>query len=252
MLKFIGTGSAFNTEFGTTSAYIKNEDTLLLIDCGETTFARIMELKLLEDVKKAYIMITHMHSDHIAGLAALIEYLNIYKQVTPNIILTTEDSCEKQEADIRQFLSLQGISEDDFDFTYSDMLDGILPNLKAVSLKEVKHSNKLTSYAVEMGFDDKNIYFTGDNNDKSYLRSIKKKLKKNDLLYTDCTTLEYKGRVHISLNELNEIFDEKDRNQIYVMHFDSYETVSLAKKAGYMVATREESLEEILKSIVNR
>lgn len=72
MLKFIGTGSAFNTELGTTSAYIKNEDILLLIDCGETTFARIMELKLLEDVKKAYIMITHMHSDHIAGLAALI------------------------------------------------------------------------------------------------------------------------------------------------------------------------------------
>ena len=34
MLKFIGMGSAFNTGLGNTSAYIKKEDRMLLIDCG--------------------------------------------------------------------------------------------------------------------------------------------------------------------------------------------------------------------------
>ena len=55
MLKFIGTGSAFNQDLGNTSAYIKDGETLLLIDCGETVFQRIKEIKLLDDVKKVYI-----------------------------------------------------------------------------------------------------------------------------------------------------------------------------------------------------
>ena len=45
MLKFIGTGSAFNTELGNTSAYIKQNKTLLLIDAGPTVFARAKERK---------------------------------------------------------------------------------------------------------------------------------------------------------------------------------------------------------------
>ena len=45
MLKFIGTGSAFNQDLGNTSAYIKDGETLLLIDCGETVFQRIKEIR---------------------------------------------------------------------------------------------------------------------------------------------------------------------------------------------------------------
>ena len=115
MLKFIGTGSAFNTELGNTSAYLKSNETLLLIDCGESVFARIKKINLLEDVKNVYIIITHLHSDHVASLATLIEYLNIFKGIVPNIILTNEDSNEAQEQAISSFLSLQGI-EDNVDF----------------------------------------------------------------------------------------------------------------------------------------
>ena len=79
MLKFIGTGSAFNQDLGNTSAYIKDGETLLLIDCGETVFQRIKEIKLLDDVKKVYIVITHNHSDHIGSLGSLVEYLYFIK-----------------------------------------------------------------------------------------------------------------------------------------------------------------------------
>ena len=57
MLKFIGTGSAFNKDLGNTSAYIKENETLLLIDCGQTVFTRMQEINLLDDVKKVYIII---------------------------------------------------------------------------------------------------------------------------------------------------------------------------------------------------
>ena len=252
MLKFIGTGSAFNTELGNTSAYVKSNETLLLIDCGESVFARIKKINLLEDVKNVYIIITHLHSDHVASLATLIEYLNIFKGIVPNIILTNEDSNEAQEQAISSFLSLQGIEEGEYEFTYADMLEGVITDLVKVELIEVKHFERLTSYAIELYFKDKTIYYTGDIIDKSYLKSVAKKLNANDMVYTDCTNKEYKGRVHISIKELQDIFDEKKRAQVTTMHFDSFQCINEAKDAGFMVAKREESLEDILNSIKDR
>ena len=49
MLKFIGVGDLFNKDLGNTSAYIKQNDTVLFLDCGTLTFQRILELDILED-----------------------------------------------------------------------------------------------------------------------------------------------------------------------------------------------------------
>ena len=96
MLKFIGTGSAFNHQMGNTSAYIKQDNTLFIIDCGETAFARMKQLNLFEGVQNVYIAITHMHSDHVGSLGSLIAYLNIFYGITPTLVITTEDSAEAQ------------------------------------------------------------------------------------------------------------------------------------------------------------
>lgn len=252
MLKFIGTGSAFNTQMTNNSAYIKDGETLLIIDCGETAFARMKQLKIFEDVRNVYIAITHMHSDHIGSLGTLVAYLNIYYGVNPTFIITNEDSAEKQENDIITYLNLVGISEDDYDFSYADMLEDILPNLKRVEMVEVKHSSSLTSYALELYFSDKTIYFTGDHNDKEYMASIAKSLKPQDLVYTDCTNKDYKNRPHILISELNEIFTESQKSQVYLMHFDSFSTYGDAKDAGFKVASAEQSIEELLRIIANR
>ena len=251
MLKFIGTGSAFNTELGNTSAYVKTEDTLFLIDCGETVFSRIKKLKLLDGVKNVYVAITHLHSDHAGSLATLIEYLNI-NGVVPNIVLSNEDSNEAQEHNITNFLELQGVLEGDYEFTYADMLEDVLPDLVRAELVEIKHSQRLTSYAVELYFKNQTIYYTGDNMDKDYLKTIAKKLKENDLVYCDCTNLEYEGRVHVSISELAKIFKEDLKKQVYCMHFDSYNSITDAKDAGFKIAFNEESLEDLLKNIVGR
>jgi len=68
MLKFIGIGSAFNTKLGNTSAYIKQNGVLLLIDCGELTFDRILKMNLLDDVNEVHIAVIHTHPDHIGSL----------------------------------------------------------------------------------------------------------------------------------------------------------------------------------------
>ncbi|WP_027625614.1 MBL fold metallo-hydrolase [Clostridium lundense] len=57
-----------------TSAYIKDNETLLLIDCGETVFKKILEKSLMAGVKQVHILITHMHLDHIGSLGGFIEF----------------------------------------------------------------------------------------------------------------------------------------------------------------------------------
>ncbi len=252
MLKFIGTGSAFNTEMGNTSAFIKQDDTLLLIDCGETAFARMKQLNIFDEVSKVFIIITHMHSDHVGSLGSLIAYLNIYKDIVPTLVITNEDSAEAQEDTLRNYLSILGVDEEDYDFSYADMLEDVLDGLKRVELVEIKHSSKITSYAVELYFEDKTIYYTGDTIDKEYLTLVSRSLKTNDLVYTDCTNRDYKNRIHVTLDELAEIFNENQREQVYCMHFDSYGAYSDAKTYGFKTASKQLSIEDLLKQIASR
>lgn len=252
MLKFIGIGSAFNTEMGNTSAYIKDGETLLLLDCGEMTFARMRQLKLLDDVKNVYVAITHMHADHVGSLAGLIDYLYIYKNIVTNLILTNGETHEEQERVLKTYLNICGVDEEKFEFTFGDMMEDVLPGLEKIELEEIKHSKNLISYAVELYFKDSTIYYTGDNNDKAYLKKIAKKLKPNDIVYTDCTNIDYKNRPHVTIEELCEVFSDELKKQVYTMHFDSYAVINDAKKAGFKTVSAELSLEELLKQIVNK
>lgn len=252
MLKFIGTGSAFNTQMTNTSAYIKDGKNLLIIDSGETAFARMKELNIFDGVKNVYIAITHMHSDHIGSLGTLVAYLRIYKDIVPTFIITNEESAETQENAIINYLTLVGIEEDEYDFSYGDMMEDALSGLSKVEMVEINHSSHLTSYAVELYFNDKTIYFTGDHNDKEYMTEIAKKLKPEDVVYTDCTNQEYKGRVHISIKELSDIFADNKKGQVYLMHFDDMSAYSDAKNAGFKTASAELSIEELLKQIAGR
>jgi len=47
MLKFIGSGSAFNTKLGNNSAYYKEGNQMLLIDCG-SNILQYIRLKILK------------------------------------------------------------------------------------------------------------------------------------------------------------------------------------------------------------
>ena len=86
MLKFLGRGSAFNTKEGNTSAYIKENDVLFLIDCGSNIFAKIIDINLLDNVKEVHVAITHTHPDHIGSLGDLIFYCYYILNIKVNII----------------------------------------------------------------------------------------------------------------------------------------------------------------------
>lgn len=69
-IKFLGTGGAFDIEDGNSSALVYLKDNLYLIDCGNTTYQRLRNLNLVNDI--THILITHLHDDHIGSLCSLL------------------------------------------------------------------------------------------------------------------------------------------------------------------------------------
>lgn len=58
-INFLGIGSAWNIKEDNTSAYIKKDNKMILIDCGETIARNIIENNILENISELYILISH-------------------------------------------------------------------------------------------------------------------------------------------------------------------------------------------------
>ena len=159
MLNFLGNGSAFNSKLGNTSAFIKHNDSMILIDCGGTTFHRLQAYDLLDGIKYLYIVITHTHPDHVGSLGEVIFYSHYMLKIKPVILFP-----EKQL--LEEFLECIGVR--------SKMYD--LNSLKKVEYKDeqfgqfsiefipVSHVDTIPAFGFVINIFRKTIYFSGDSN----------------------------------------------------------------------------------------
>ena len=88
-LRFTGRGSCFNTKEGSTSAFYRSGDSMLMIDCGESTFADLIKKDILDGVADIQILITHFHTDHIGSLPSLLYYCEYVLGINVDIYTTT-------------------------------------------------------------------------------------------------------------------------------------------------------------------
>lgn len=246
MLKFIGTGDMANVELGNTSAYIKNEDKILIIDCGASAFQRMIELNLFDGINEINVAVTHNHPDHVGSLASLIFYAKHWLKKPVNVVVSSDEDCYQME-DLESILSLQGVSEESYTFVNDVDFNSMGLTLK---YEKIQHS-KLESFAICITSNDSTAYYLGDNNDIEYLKSKLDILNKNDLIYTDCTTFVYETSVHMTLQTLCENIDEKLRKQVVCMHFCDGENIEEIKRQGFAVAKKEQSKQEYLKRIMS-
>lgn len=88
-LRFTGRGSCFNTKEGSTSAFYRMGTSMLMIDCGESTFADLIKKDILDGVADIHILITHFHTDHIGSLPSLLYYCEYILGISVDIYTTT-------------------------------------------------------------------------------------------------------------------------------------------------------------------
>lgn len=241
MLKFIGSGSAFNTKLGNTSAYYKEDDQLLLIDCGSNIFQRIKESNLLKGVKDIHVLITHTHSDHIGSLGELILYSyyshgeSAKSKVT---VYSPLDVC------VLEVLKLNGVAVHEH-FNFIQLENTVITTIKAFENVAIydciktSHVAEIVSYGYGVKINRKNIYYSGDSSDinKYVLEAVYNGYI--DYSYIDTCKADHEGNVHLSLRKLTELIVPDLRGGIWCMHLDESFNRAEAESLGFNVVKNE-------------
>lgn len=231
MLKFIGMGSAFNTDLGNNSAFIHKEESFLLIDCGGMVFHRLQELRLLDGIKDLYVIITHMHSDHVGSLGDLIFYTYYILKNKVTVMYPNKEY-------MASFLQSIGVEADLYHFKGSseaELKDRFLGEIE-IRYIPVSHVETIEAYGFILNIGQKKIYYSGDANHIPEQISKKLKVGEFDSIYQDTCGLDYEGNSHLSFNKLKQLIDKKDRGRVYCMHLDSHITKEELISEGFKTA----------------
>lgn len=208
ILKFLGIGSAFNTDLGCSSAYriISEGKKLQLFDCGEDVFKKIKDMNLLDDIEEIVIYNTHLHSDHVSSLGSLIFYCYYIKNITPKIITGNIESME-------MFLRITGC----FDFCEISHGDSFI---------KVKHVPQIDFYGFKLPIcDDKYIYYSGDCSEINY-----EILEDKNCIeyYQDVCYHDYESNPHLNYKQIPIGYKDK----IIAYHIDCDELIVELNKLG--------------------
>lgn len=226
-LEFLGRGSGYNSKEGNTAAYIRKNKALLLIDCGETVFKRILEKDLIEGIKEIHILITHMHSDHIGSLGEFIGFCYWKYKIVTKVYFN-----EKEK--IRMFLELLGLKENE-SFVIDNAENKRIESLGLkFSASLTKHVKTVNTYSYKLEFDIGNdIFYSGDTYETNF--NLIPYLEKGNLIYHDTCLNDNEGNVHTSLRVLSEIIPKEYRNQVYCIHIDGENFIEEAKKQCFNI-----------------
>ncbi|QQO92608.1 RNaseZ-like protein [Staphylococcus phage Machias] len=275
MLTFIGKGSAFNEERVNNSAYFTDDSNknLFIIDCGNTVFNQIKRINLIEEHidYKIYILVTHIHADHVGSIGTLIEFLYYNYNKKLNIISMTDTG-------VGEYLSSLKLSNDLYNYKPavvnnngylsipSDFYKFEFGDIEIFFIK-TKHVNNLNTYSLlitkymikERRFDS--IYYTSDTIEtpEQHLRKLEQKVKNEinrniSCYYTDVSFKE-ENNVHLTYDRLLESIKYspmewlKDYYRDYgtkikLMHIDDNEINIYEKEKELLSVLKEDNILE--------
>lgn len=206
MLSFIGVGNAFNYDDGNCSAFYKDNNKMLLIDCGENIFEKILQYNLLDGIDNLNILITHFHSDHIGSLGSLLFYadkINIKNVVVayPNLVKLNE------------LINLFGVQECKITLTTPEQLSDF-------KIKSIKQEHAIIeAYGYLINIMKNIIYYSGDT--KIIPVEILEMFNNSNINYFYQDVSMNINRYHISINELEKLIPFDKRKNINCMHIES-------------------------------
>lgn len=198
-LTFLGKDSGFGEH--NNSAYIEDNNKLIIIDCGFTVFEQLKNKFDFNKYSNIEIIITHLHNDHAGSLSQIILYLwFIY-----NKKVTIYSKCER----IRDYLEITGIPKESYE---------IKNESENITFIKTNHVQYLDSYGFKLKVKDKNIIYTGDTNTLNpFLPHIEN--EKIDELYVDVSRF---GGAHLKIDDVVEKLAKinKSGTLVDLMHLD--------------------------------
>lgn len=230
MLRFIGTGSAFNTALGNTSAWLRHEGEMVLIDCGGSVFGRLLEKKLLAGVTRLDICLTHTHGDHVGSLGDLLLYSWLILGVAPTVR-------HPEPARIIRLIELLGVPPEAYALDGSELFS-VGGWLKGRFEHQV-HADTMPAFGLELALPGQQLWYSGDS--RGIPAGVLARFLKGEItcLYQDTTGMERPDSLHLSLSELAALIPPPMRSRVVCMHLDeSFDPVQ-AEAMGFHWASAE-------------
>ena len=218
-LNFIGIGGAFNTKLGSNAAYIKENNKILFIDFGLDTFEKVVKHKLIEDIDEIYVLITHLHGDHVGGLPTFIQYSYIGFNKVVKIINNSESFTNSLE----NLLKITAVETSNYEIINVNEV----PFSFQIQLRKTTHTPLLECYSVIFIENKEKILYTSDSNDIEYLKEAI-----NDKNFVKIfTEVGESAKVHTEYNKLKKL----EKSKLILMHIESENLYKTALKDGYEI-----------------
>lgn len=235
-LHFLGRGGAFFPQEGNTSAFFIEGKKLCLIDCGELVFKKIVETHLLEfaHIEEVYVLITHTHGDHAGSLGSLVYYCNygFYPdlQIKINIVAARPIWLK-----ILENLDSAMIDSELYTLVDAFGINGKFKAFSEVSFIPTLHQANEPAFCIEFETSRGKVFYSGDTRDLAFIAGYVRQDTRIDKMFVEATTLDYDGNVHLPLNGLDRVIPRSIREKVYLMHFNNYECIDMAKALGFQV-----------------
>lgn len=203
-IKFLGTGGAFDFEKGTAAAVVSVAGKNILLDCGFSTILKLAEKDYFEKID--YILITHLHNDHVGSLPTLLAYYKHKLKVEmPKIIVPSESFTNE----LRQLLSLS--AEKDW-ASYVSISD--FPELGFVDTTG-QHIPEMTSFAYYFVEEEHLIYYSGDIANADTAKTFLESRGENNIQVFHGVAPFKQSAIHTPYTEIEEKLADYE---VYVYH----------------------------------
>ena len=239
-LHFLGTGSAFNTVLGCNSAWFRCGSELFVIDQGGDVLPKMVAQNLFAGVSRVHVFLTHMHCDHVGGLANMILYVN------SRILVHEPDKMRVYSPDpnMDPFLNMQGTGPSNY--CLFDDREGVIETSAgalAYSFVQTKHADLFDpfNFSLEFAWRGENPFRIFYSSDAKIWQPRLAEPQKYDAIYHETTQRET-SPVHLPYQDLKKAvrnYSAADRAKVVLMHLDNDFDCEQAKLDGFSIAENE-------------
>jgi len=234
-LRFLGRGAALNPLLGNTSAFFSEDDRLLLLDCGESVFERLVKSGALECVRHVYAAISHLHSDHCGSLGSLAFYLRYALECELTLLTPPDDEYVDQ---LSALLNLFGVPGDSYRFLAADRLDAFR-GVTGLRFVPSPHQKGMLCWSFALDTPDGAVFYTADTCSADNITAFIRDHRDILAIYSEVTGRGYPGCVHLPLDTLADAVPPALRAKTYLMHCDDEETVQRGILLGFQAVQTE-------------
>lgn len=218
MLEFFGYQDAFGDGVNS-SAFLRDDDSILIIDTGENTFSTISKYIKDNNIKNVNIALTHLHSDHVGGLSTLIYWLHFIRDTKPAIYAPNGIY-----EDVKRILDIADNKEDQYKLInmHEDRYLYCVPNMKvAIGCVETEHKDDMNCYGYIIKDTRKLVYYSGDS--YSVPKSIMDSINDFNTVYQDVCPYDFDTNPHMHAERLGELYGEEHWCKIVAYHYSDRE-----------------------------